>query len=141
MDSTSILFRNWRNVGAAGSYGQGGSGVVSERIGRVENKIQAFITLTLEEAEKTARDLEARDEIGGLAGIPCGIKDNLCTRGVRTTCASEMLENFVPPYDATAVKRLKSAGAVVVGKLNMDEFAMGSSTENSGFSLPTIPGI
>ncbi|MGI6514773.1 MAG: Asp-tRNA(Asn)/Glu-tRNA(Gln) amidotransferase subunit GatA [Syntrophomonadaceae bacterium] len=119
----------------------------AERIGRVENKIQAFITLTLEEAEKTARDLEARDEIGGLAGIPCGIKDNLCTRGVRTTCASEMLENFVPPYDATAVKRLKSAGAVVVGKLNMDEFAMGSSTENSGFfpthnpwDLTRVPG-
>lgn len=106
---------------------------IVERIGQVENRIQAFTTLALENAEKTATELDLRGEFGGLAGIPCGIKDNLCTRGVKTTCASEMLENFIPPYDATVVSKLKSAGAVMVGKMNMDEFAMGPSTENSGF--------
>ncbi len=120
---------------------------IAERVGQVENKIQAFTTLNLEEAQKTARDIDSKGQTGKLAGIPCGIKDNLCTRGVKTTCASEMLENFIPPYDATVVKRLKSAGAVMIGKLNMDEFAMGSSNENSAFfpthnpwDLTRVPG-
>ena len=106
---------------------------VSERINQVEHKLQAFITLTREQAKETALELDRRGEFTGLAGIPCGIKDNLCTRGVKTTCASEMLEEFIPPYDATVVERIKTAGAVMAGKTNMDEFAMGSSTENSGF--------
>ena len=106
---------------------------VSERINQVEHKIQAFTTLTLDGARETAMDLDRQGDLTGLAGIPCGIKDNLCTRGVKTTCASKMLEDFIPPYDATVVDKLKSAGSVMVGKTNMDEFAMGSSTESSGF--------
>ncbi|NLB17233.1 MAG: Asp-tRNA(Asn)/Glu-tRNA(Gln) amidotransferase subunit GatA, partial [Syntrophomonadaceae bacterium] len=109
---------------------------VAERIRQVENKVQAFTTLTLDEAVSMAKATEVRQDWGGIAGIPCGLKDNLCTKGIKTTCASQMLENFVPPYDATAISKLKEAGAVMVGKLNMDEFAMGSSTEFSGF-FPT----
>jgi aspartyl-tRNA(Asn)/glutamyl-tRNA(Gln) amidotransferase subunit A len=109
---------------------------ISERINQVENRIQAFTTITLEQAKKSAIEIDRQGEITGLAGIPFGIKDNLCTRGIKTTCASKMLEDFVPPYDATVVSRLHSAGAVMAGKTNMDEFAMGSSTENSGF-FPT----
>ena len=74
-----------------------------------------------------------------LAGIPCGIKDNLCTRGIRTTCASKILENYIPPYSAFAVEKLEKAGAVILGKLNMDEFAMGSTTENSAFRVCRNP--
>ncbi len=112
---------------------------VSRRIDLVEDKIKAFITLTLTRAEKDAKDLDSRSEITGLAGIPCGVQDNLCTRGVATTCASKMLEGFVPPYDATAVGRLKAAGAVMVGKLNMDEFGMGCCTQKSGFHPTSNP--
>lgn len=112
---------------------------ISRRIDLVENKIKAFITLTLDQAEKKAGDLDGRNEITGLAGIPCGVQDNLCTRGVTTTCASKMLEGFIPPYDATAVGRLKAAGAVMVGKLNMDEFGIGGSTEKSGFHSTNNP--
>jgi aspartyl-tRNA(Asn)/glutamyl-tRNA(Gln) amidotransferase subunit A len=110
------------------------------RIGAVDRKLNAFITVTEEEAIAQAKGADRRlkeDGAAPLCGIPLGIKDIYCTAGVRTTCASKMLENFVPPFDATVIAKLRSEGAVFVGKTNMDEFAMGSSTENSAFG-PTV---
>ncbi|MBQ8358124.1 MAG: Asp-tRNA(Asn)/Glu-tRNA(Gln) amidotransferase subunit GatA [Clostridia bacterium] len=119
--------------------------VTKSYLARIEQRdgvIGSFITVCADEALKaaTAADtLLAKGEGGALTGIPVGIKDNICTAGVRTTCASRMLERFLPPYDATVVKRLKDAGAVILGKLNMDEFAMGSSTESSYFKKTKNP--
>ena len=124
---------------------------VYKRIDEVEEKVKAFVTLTRESALARAREIDERiargEEIGTLEGIPVVIKDNMCTEGVLTTCSSKMLYNFKPPYNATVVDKLNEAGAVVVGKANMDEFAMGSSTENSRFfttrnpwDLDRVPG-
>ena len=108
---------------------------VYSRIDNVDNKIGAYITLTKENAYKKAEMLQERlddgEDIGVLGGVPIGIKDNICTNGVKTTCASRMLEDFVPFYDATVIEKLEKSGAIILGKLNMDEFAMGSSTETS----------
>jgi len=113
-----------------------------ERISRVESEIHAFVTVTDELALKQAEVADcllADDGAGPLVGIPVLIKDVICTRGVRTTCSSRILENLVPPYDATVVEKLKACQAVIIGKANMDEFAMGSSTENSALFITRNP--
>ncbi len=122
-----------------------------DRINEKEKDVNAFITLLTDDASKKAKEIEEKINNGeiksDLAGIPIGIKDNICTKGVRTTCASKMLENFISPYNATIAQKLDDAGLINLGKMNMDEFAMGSSTENSAFAktknpwnLNTVPG-
>jgi len=115
---------------------------VLERISQVEDKVHSFVTVTNDPALQQAQEADARIKKGDaspLTGIPALIKDNMCTRGIRTTCSSHMLENFVPPYNATVVERLNQAGMVMVGKGNMDEFAMGSSNEHSAFHATCNP--
>jgi aspartyl-tRNA(Asn)/glutamyl-tRNA(Gln) amidotransferase subunit A len=113
-----------------------------DRTKKFDPQINAYLSVTEQEAiegAKEADNLIAAGKASLLTGIPVAIKDNMCTKGIRTTCASRILENFVPLYDATVVKRLKEGGAVILGKTNMDEFAMGSSTENSRFTVTRNP--
>jgi aspartyl-tRNA(Asn)/glutamyl-tRNA(Gln) amidotransferase subunit A len=117
----------------------------------VDEQVRAFITVTPDAARAQAETIDKRfaagETLGPLAGVPVALKDNLCTRGVETTCASKILRGFKPPYDATVVEKLVQAGTVTLGKVNLDEFAMGSSTENSGlfttrnpWDLSKVPG-
>jgi len=116
---------------------------VLSRIQVVDDRVKAYITVTEDAARARAAEadkrLAAKDAGSMMLGIPVAIKDNMCTAGIRTTCASKILGNFIPPYDATVVRRLKQAGSVICGKPNLDEFAMGSSTENSGFHITRNP--
>lgn len=107
------------------------------RINEKEKDVQAFVTLTCEETKEKLK--QVAENTSKLAGIPIGIKDNMCTKGVKTTCGSKMLENFVAPYDATVVEKIDAEGMISLGKLNMDEFAMGSSTEHSYFKKTRNP--
>ena len=114
-----------------------------DRINEKEKDVEAFVTTLTDEALEQAKDIQAKinaGEISGdFAGIPIGIKDNMCTKGVRTTCSSKMLENFIAPYDATVVEKLNKENMIDFGKLNMDEFAMGGSTEYSYFKKTKNP--
>ena len=128
--------------------------IVQEYIDRINDKekdVKAFVTTLCDEALKEAKEIDEKrkngEKLSSLAGIPIGIKDNMCTKGVKTTCSSRMLENFVAPYNATVVEKLNEENLIDLGKLNMDEFAMGASTEYSYFkktcnpwNLKTVPG-
>ncbi len=114
-----------------------------KRIEEIEPKVDAFLTLTKEDALKRAEELQKKldnnEKLGTLFGVPIAIKDAICTKGVKTTSGSKMLENFVPPYDATVIEYLKKEDAIIIGKTNLDEFAMGSSTEHSAFKTTKNP--
>lgn len=121
------------------------------RIDEVDDKVEAFLTVCKDEAIKKAEAIDKKrikgEELGVLAGIPIAIKDNMCTKDIKTSCASKILENFIPPYNATVTQKIYDADMILLGKLNMDEFAMGSSTENSAFkktknpwNLERVPG-
>jgi len=116
---------------------------ILDRVQLVDKWIHAFVTLTREEALGKAREIDEKvrkkERLGQLAGLAVAVKDNMCTREVRTTCSSRMLEIYIPPYDATVVKKLRNEDAIIIGKTNMDEFAMGTTTETSYFGVTRNP--
>lgn len=121
-----------------------------EEIYKKDKELHSYLYINeraIEEAKRVDERIEKGEDLRELEGIPISIKDNICTKGMPTTCASKILENFIPPYDATVIEKLKNAGAIIIGKTNMDEFAFGSSTENSAFGptknpfdLERVPG-
>ncbi len=120
---------------------------VYEQIDKYEKDVEAYVTLTKKHALAQAKEVDEGKRRGPLAGIPIAIKDNMCTKGTLTTCSSKILKNYIPPYNATIIDKLDRAGAIMIGKTNLDEFAMGSSTENSGikttrnpWNLDCVPG-
>jgi aspartyl-tRNA(Asn)/glutamyl-tRNA(Gln) amidotransferase subunit A len=116
---------------------------VFDRIREANPEINAYISLTEDQAQKAAREIDGkktqREKLGILAGVPVAIKDNICVKGIPTTCASKILSNFVPPYDAAAVRKLREADAIIIGKTNMDELGMGSSNEHSFYGTAKNP--
>ncbi|NVM55876.1 MAG: Asp-tRNA(Asn)/Glu-tRNA(Gln) amidotransferase subunit GatA [Candidatus Helarchaeota archaeon] len=116
---------------------------IFERIERVENDLQAFVTLLKEDAIDHAKQLDKKlkksEASGQLLGFPIAVKDNICTQNVRTSCSSKMLHNYIPPYNATVVDRILQEGAIIIGKTNMDEFAMGTTTESSYYQITHNP--
>jgi len=114
-----------------------------DKITQLEPQLHSFLCVTADKALSQARAVDAKiaagEEVGILAGIPIGVKDNMCTQGIPTTCASRILENFVPPYESSVTQKLADAGTVMVGKTNLDEFAMGGSTENSAYHVTANP--
>jgi aspartyl-tRNA(Asn)/glutamyl-tRNA(Gln) amidotransferase subunit A len=116
---------------------------VLTRISKVENSVSAFMSVSIDESLERAREIDEQiskgSPIGPLTGIPIAVKDNLCTKGVLTTCSSKILQNYIPPYNATVVEKILKAGAIPIGKTNLDEFAMGSSTENSAYKTTKNP--
>jgi len=116
--------------------------LLSSVLGRIESvngEINAFVTVTSDEARKAVDELSSTGHKGKLSGVPMALKDNICTKDIRTTCSSRILENFIPPYQSTVAGKLADEGYILVGKTNLDEFAMGSSTENSAFGITRNP--
>lgn len=146
LDGASVVRKVTKREFSAEEYIQ----QVLERLEKVEPKVNAFIALNssaIEQARALDRKIREGSQVGPLAGVAVGVKDNISTQGMRTTCASKMLDSYIPPYDATVVKRLQDAGAIAVGKTNLDEFAMGSTTEFSRYGptrnpwdLSRVPG-
>jgi aspartyl-tRNA(Asn)/glutamyl-tRNA(Gln) amidotransferase subunit A len=116
---------------------------IFEKIDETEKKVHAFVTFTkdrtIDKAKETDKHIHKQEKLGLLAGVPVAVKDNICTRGVRTTCSSRMLRDYVPPYDATVVEKLRNEGAIIIGKTNMDEYAMGTTTETSFYGATRNP--
>ncbi|MFH1327498.1 MAG: amidase family protein, partial [Candidatus Bathyarchaeota archaeon] len=116
---------------------------VYDRIEHVEERVNALVTLTKEKALKKANQIDLKikngEKVGRLAGVAVAVKDNICTKDIKTTCSSKMLENFTPPYDATVVERIEDEDGILIGKANLDEFAMGTSTETSYFGPTRNP--
>ena len=114
-----------------------------ERIKNIDSEIKSFVTVLDKEAVKQAEEIDKKissgEKVGSLAGVPVAIKDNMMITGIPTTCSSKILKNYVAPYDATVIRKLKDEGVVFIGKTNLDEFAMGSSTENSAFFTTKNP--
>ena len=115
--------------------------LVNEALDQIEKnkELNAYITLNKEDALKQAKELEDKEVDNILFGLPIAVKDNIVTKGLRTTCASHMLDNFIPIYNATVVEKIKAKHMIIIGKTNMDEFAMGSSSRTSYFGAPKNP--